>query len=667
MLFRIFDRERLRLVLPFILIAIVTFWIGLSAYSWERERGVKPSFYQSYYEPAVRMACGQSFGVDPSGALTDDMKRFLRLEAQTLSCDSVPLPAVLDPKPPTIAWYHLFASTALIWKFTGVSWPILDGLAAALLSISATMLFALFRLLTPVPVAFGLAIISILPALNFLLYLRDLNKAPFILAALLVIAWLVLRTPTRLRLCGVMAMLGLWLGIGYGFRPDILIVLPLLIATILFFRPLPLRSTMADSMIASLVLLSSFVIAASPILLAFIGSNGGSCQWHWGLLGLSDIHTGILGLIPANYSWLNHYNDLIVWRSVESYGERVFSLPATGYCTPLYDQVSKALYLEIFRTFPADFMTRGVTAAWRVISPDLWNVSLPKFFPSWNFFVDNRGFIHGALLLSWVVLVLATLAWNIRVGLILICAVAYISAYPAIQFDYRHYFHLAFLTLLPLGVAVGWMYSFFITALSRGTGKVRESARRLLYPRAWGRSAAILVGISITFLLVYISARQIQVESARQLFERYLQANGAPITLELRPVSEGRIALTTIAPDYRSPNNIHGRMLRLEIGGSACFAGTKKISMELGRADNPNHYFRKDLIFDFDFARKHATVFFPVYFQQGVISDVSLVMPPEDIDCIKHAAWLRSEELPSLWVQAILYPDWRQERLYQRK
>ncbi len=108
-------------------------------------------------------------------------------------------------------------------------------------------------------------------------------------------------------------------------------------------------------------------------------------------------------------------------------------------------------------------------------------------------------------------------------------------------------------------------------------------------------------------------------------------------------------------------------MLRLEIGGPVCFSGTKKISVELGRVDNPNHFFRKDFIFDFDSARTHATVFFPVYFQKGVISDVSLVMPLEDIDCIKHAAWLRSEELPSLWVQAILYPDWPQARLYQWK
>ncbi|MDZ4730684.1 MAG: hypothetical protein SH820_12150 [Xanthomonadales bacterium] len=665
---RIPGRDRFKQALPIILVAAVTFWMGLSAYTWERERGVKPSFYQSYYEPAVRMACGQPFGVDPSGKLTDEMKRFLRTEVQTLTCESVTPVANLDSHPSTRVWYHLFATTAQIWKFTGISWPALDGLAAGLLAISAVMVFALFRLLMPVTVAFALTIVSILPALRFLPYLRDMNKAPFILAALFVIAWLVLRTPTRLRLCGAMAALGLWLGIGYGFRPDVLIVLPLLIATILFFRPLPLKSGLLDGMLALPILLGSFVLAASPVLSAFVNANVGSCQWHFGLLGLSDIHTGMLGLTSANYSWLNHYDDLVVWRSVESYAERAFSLPGVGYCTSLYDQVSKALYLEIFRTFPADFMLRGLASAQQVIGHDFWNIPWLEMPLSWGaFFADHRAFFHRSLLLGWVALGLFALAWNVRIGLFLILAVAFLSAYPAIQFDFRHFFHLSFLAWLPVGIISGWIARLSISTSSRGNEFARETSIRLPTPAAWIRGAAILVGICAIAYGAYSWARHEQTVSVQRLFGQYLEASGTEAVLTARPTPGGGVVLATSAPKYPGANKIHGHMLRLDIGGPGCSSGTKKMSAGLGRPDNPNYYFKKELVFDFGPAREHATVFFPAYFQQGALSDFSLVLPREDAGCIRHAAWLRSDELPSLWVQAILYPDWRQARLYQWK
>lgn len=646
-------RSGLKKILSVILVAVTAFSIAHFKYARERESGVKPSFYQSYYEPAIRMACGQPFGVDISGKITDEMRRFLKTEQQTLSCESVPPAATLESNPPTRAWFHLFVTTAQIWKVTGISWPALDGLSAALLAIAAVMLFALFHLLMPIPIAAALAIISILPGLRFLPYFRDLNKAPFILAALFAVAWLVVRTPTRLRLCSTMVVLGIWLGVGYGFRPDVLIVLPLLIVTVLFFRPVSLRKDWRNAALALVVLLGAFIAAASPIFSAF-NANVGSCTWHFGLLGLSEVHTGMLGVIPSDYSWLVHYNDEVVWRSVESYGERALSLPSVGFCTPLYDQASKALYLDIFGTFPGDFMTRGLAAWQAIISYGFWDNA------------SNHAFIQRALVAGWIAIVLIVLAWNVRVGLFLIFALAYLSSYPAIQFDQRHYFHLAFLSWLPIGIVLGWLAQASITTLRQRSIIAGMASFKWPGHIAWIRAAAILMGVIGVVYAVLFMARHYQTTTVLRLFEHYLKATGDEVVVAANHIQGEDIVLTIVPPERSDQNKLNGRMLRLDIGGPNCTLGTKKISAELGGFD-PAYVFKKELMFEFRPARTHATVFVPAYFQQQKLTTLSLVLPQQNIGCVEHVTWLRSDELPSLWVLATLYPDWRESRLYQLK
>lgn len=659
----VITRSWLKEVLLVILVAVTAFSIALLAYAWERERGEKPSFYQSYFEPAIRMTCGQPFGVETSGKITDEMNRFLKTEQQTLTCESVPTAVTLEKNPSTRGWYHLFVATAQVWKITGISWPALDGFAAALLAIAAVMVFALFRLLMPVLVAAPLAIVSILPALRFLPYLRDLNKAPFILAALFVAVWLVVRTPTRLRLYIAVAALGGWLGIGYGFRPDVLIVLPLLIVTILFFRPGPQRKGWLDGALASAVLVATFIAAASPIF-SSSNANVGSCTWHFGLLGLSEGHTGMLGVTPSSYSWLVHYDDNEVWRSVESYGERALSLPSVGYCTPLYDQASKALYLETFRTFPGDFMARGLAAAQAVIEYGFWGIPWTEITPTWGtFFANHRSFLHGTLFAGWLAVVLFALAWNVRVGLFSIFALAYLGSYPAIQFDQRHYFHLAFLFWLPVGLVLGWISRVMVSVIRQRSIATVMASIKLPGLMAWIRAAAIMIAVIGIGYAVYRGGHHEQRAAVQRLFGHYLRATGDEVVVAAKNVQGENIILTIAPPERSDQNNLNGRMLRLDIGGPNCTSGTMKILAEFGGSDDPTYVFKKELVFEFTPDRAHATVFFPAYFDENRLPTLSLVLLKQDIGCVEHATWLRSNELPPLWVLAILYPDWRESRL----
>jgi hypothetical protein len=203
-------------------------FVGMRA---ARSHGVVPFFYQSYYEPAVRVACGQPFGTDRAGPRSAELTAFLELKRDSLSCEAVPPPLDPDPNPPTRICYHLFVTVAAVWRVAGICWAAIDWVAAVMLAISAVSVYGIFRLYMRAPIACPLAVVSVLPGLRFLLYLRDMNKAPFLLSSFFLVALLATRKLSSRRVLALMTTSGLWLGVGYGFRPDVLIALPLLSAT----------------------------------------------------------------------------------------------------------------------------------------------------------------------------------------------------------------------------------------------------------------------------------------------------------------------------------------------------------------------------------------------------------------------------------------------------
>jgi len=653
-------RRLLKETITLALVAVTAFVIAYLAYASQREHGIKPSFYQSMYEPAIRMACGQPFGVDSSKQLTDEMRRFLNVEQQTLACEAVPPPVELKRNTPERAWYYLFLTTATIWKVTGISWPALEGLAAALLALAAVMVFALFRLLMPSSIAATLSIVSILPALFYLPYLRDLSKAPFVLAGLFAAVWLVVRTPARSTLFLTMAMLGLWIGVGYGFRPDVLIVLPLLVVTILFFRPTPLKQGWWDGVVATSLLMATFIVATSPILLAFANAGMPSCHWHFGLLGFSDMHSARLGVAPADYSWLSHYSDELVWLSVESYGKRAYSLANVGFCwhPGAFDPVSRALYLETFRTFPADFMDRGLAAAKGVIGYGFSGHPWSTHVPALEAFLGNyRHVFAWAAVAGWIGLVFVTMANTVRMGLFAVLSLAYLVSYPAFQFDQRHYYHLAFLSWLPLGTFLGALVHVASSALRNGSIREGLAAIKVPTPVAWFRAAAIMSGVCLAMGLAYWLARNEQSTAMRELFGKYQKAGEDGTVVLSKRVQGENVILTIAAPDLSKASGdgwLNSGMLRIDIGGANCTIATKRISIKSEGRD-PNLVLEKELTIRLDPARNAATVFYPAYFRLERFETLSLVLPEQDIGCLKRVTWLRSGELPALWVQATLY------------
>jgi hypothetical protein len=626
--------------------------LALLSASDSRSNGQVPFFYQSYYEPAVRMACGQSFGVDSSGELSEEMLRFLQNKQQTLSCEHVVPSDNLEPNPHSRVWYHLFATTAQYWKITGISWSAIDGLAAGLLALGAVALYLMLQLWTPALLAASITVLSVLPAMPYLLFLRDLNKTPFILGSLLVAAWLVSRCPTKPLLFSAMAGIGAWIGIGYGFRPDALIGLPLLAVAATFFRGGKLRHESLIGAAASLLMFGAFVAAASPIFSAF-NANVGTCHWHFALLGLADAHGSALRMAPVDYTILTHYDDFLVARTVESYATRVLSMPPTGYCTPAYGTASMAVYLQSISTFSGDFLSRALLVARGVASFAL---------------TDNDSTVQNISILAWVLVLVGLMTKNLRLGLFALFALVYLCAYPIVQFDTRHYFHLAFLNWLPAGLIISALGAWLI----RGNASAILMRLRgdTVIPLELPKPRALLLALTVFTCLVLVATAIIQAAKIHQqwqtkkLFRAYLSAPTQQAIRFDAHSEPNRVtwSLPEPKPSHSSTPSaglvpVNGRMLRIELGGEMCTDGKKILTLAIA-GPTPDNRIQRNYDVEKSPNQQFAIIFAPQYFsvsRLGSLDHVELSLAREDRGCLVDAHWVDSDALPSLWVGTTLF------------
>lgn len=640
------------------LVAAAAFFMASLEIRGARERGEKPYFYQSYYEPAVRIACGQPFGIDRSEALSPEMRAFLNAEQDSLSCEHVPLAKSPDPDPPIKIWYHTFVATGTLWSVTGISWSVIDHAAAFLVSLTAVFVHALFRLWMPPPVAGVLALVSVWPAMRFGLYQRDLNKAPFILGAVFVVGLLVSRRLSRPAFWATMAGAGLWLGVGYGFRPDVLIVLPLLVVAAVGFRPKASRREWLDGCIGALLLIAAFRLAAAPALPAE-RTNVGSCHWHFALLGLSDVHTQTLGLEPGNVSWLSQYSDELLWRTVEAYAQRTIGPSEVGFCTAEYDRSSFAMYAEVLRTFPRDLASRGFAAMRQLVDYGLWSLPIVDGTnPLGERLLRHRSVIRNVWLYAWLPLLVGLLAYDVRAGGFAILAFVYLCAYPAVQFDPRHFFHLAFLTWAPVGILVAFAWRTAVKTV----GYVR-SARRggwreaigLPPAAAWRRAVAVLLGGGIAVAGILSIAAWVQRDAVESLFAGYVAADGGAAPVASREEVDGRtrISFAGFAPE--TDRRFAAKAMRLALGGPACPPGARTISAGVsGLVDGP--LIRKEYTVRIE-QDCELILFLPFHYKRFQADLPYAELASEDVACLRSAEWVDSRGLPSLWVSATIVPQ----------
>lgn len=484
-----------------------------------------------WFGPSVMIASGNGF-VHTDIPKIPHLREFLRREIDTYPRDEAPRN---PPARPLGNWHethrYLVLTVGLYWRVFGISWTALGPLYGAFLALSVVLAYGLFRLGANRLVATALALSYMVwpSTLEILPNIRDFFKVPWILAAIFIMVLLCKEPRSKRALLGWSAALGAVIGIGLGFRLDLLIYLYAAIIVLAVFLPgNPLRD-IGLRVAAIAVLLLCFYTTARPVLQSLHADE--STAPHNILGGLGRGYDLELGVGGTPYSWFQRGKDALIHSAVASHAHRARGeTERVADHTSAYGRAAKRYLRDIVVTFPADFIIRAYAALLRTLegaefSPNPGSSRGDEFVAR---MVDGT---HPLLCHVWKYgkyytaagLLLLSLD-SLRLALAGLFFVLYLGGHGCLQFQLRHYSHLS---IIPL-----WFMGFVIYHISTSVLQLRDSrARRaakeiVLSPRAWWtpplKRALLLTAGALTLLAVPLwAARAYQDRVVGSLLERY--------------------------------------------------------------------------------------------------------------------------------------------------
>jgi hypothetical protein len=628
-----------------------------------RGNGIQPSFYQSNFEPAVMMSCGRGFTSATSGTVPSELLDFLQLKRNDFDCSLLPESLPRGPVTWNAPWYYLYGTTAVFWRVSGISWTALDVLVSLFCGVATAALYGLFRLVAARWIAVLVTLLlTVSPAnLTHLLSLRDYSKAPFVLVAVWLLAVLVVKPMRASLLFGWVALYGAVVGFGWGFRSDLTVMVPFGVLVVLFLLPGALRAHARRNGLAAVLLIVVFLVVSWP---ALRGLKKGGCQFHYALLGLTAPLTTALGMGPVPYSFGGHFLDTFVDLKVGDYAERVLGQPVPVLCAPEYDTASGQLFAQMATTFPADLVAHAYGSSLMILRAGL---SIPALaqpappFPSsrlsarvyWRLNQLTELVSPIGPLLA-VAAIAAAWAQSARLGIALTAFVLFLTGYPAIEFEERHWFHLRF---------IPWW-----AALMLGGQLLQHGLR------GWPRAALIRAAAGIAGLLVVLVSslavlRLVQARTAGSLVSRYEAARTEELAVDRSMAPILRVDWQPL--DYARPPAHRGSdLLVVSLDSSQC-VGVEPLALEVRYdADVPSH----DLSTLTQVTRPKPAdaptrVFVPVYWQgfqdQTYLRFSGLRMVGAPAACIGRVARVADRASLPLWIELQAPADRAAQKLYQ--
>lgn len=517
-------------------------------------------YWQAWWlAPSAMMATGHGF-VYPEPA-PPPLLEFMNRKIDRLPANAIPAntPSI------EVSFFHeghryLLYAVALVWYLFGVSWKALLPLYGVLCGLSVAAAYGIFRLGMNRLFAVLLAVLFMVsPAhLSALPLLRDYGKAPFMLAGIFLMGYLIARPLGRARLLGLSAVLGVLLGVGRGFRMDVLICVPAAALVLAVFTPGAYRGTLRWRLAAVLVMLLSFELAAWPMLHPKASAKTSAHHVLGGFVEPYDVPLGI-GVTP--YTWMPIMNDLYMFSFVEANARLMDKTEGPiPYQSPAYQKAGLHYLSSLITHFPGDAVTRMYASVLRVLqqSPTRYHRFDPDDLKEGNEFVSGVWGGTWPLLahLSRFAPVYAGLALlllsarSLRLGIAGLFLLFYFGGYSCLQFCNRHYFHLS---VLPF-----WAFGFVINAAvfgAAGLCRGEKRARLLVWcrqPGGWWcapvqRVLAFAVGAVLVIAAPLVLARMLQHPRVNALYENYHRAALEPLAAERVPDAP-RPGLTLLKP-----------------------------------------------------------------------------------------------------------------------
>ena len=649
--------------------------------------GGKPWFYQQEFGPAVMEACGHGY-VNPATAGRQALEQFLTRKSDAVSCNEVATVATAPLTSMQRAFRYLMMMVGETWRVRGqVAWSALTPLYGGLYGLTVVLAYAIFRQgmgRTLAAVGATMLMLSTLH-LNNLPHLRDYAKAPFVLALVLVAIRLVRSEVTTGRTLLLAGAAGVLTGVGIGFRNDLLVAIPAFVGVLAIFMPVGLRERIGLRAAAIVIYLVAVYGAMWPMSSVYQTGGGGSTP-HLVLLGLTPAFSAALGVDNSRLYELGfEYRDELALATIDNYADRKLGdhrfLPMYGVD---YDQAANRLLREVAWQFPADLLTRVHASAIRITelphSTTTAALVVPEFLspPARRILLIKAEVLRlMGRLWPWplVISLVALSLWRLRLGLFAALFALYLTGYPALQFQERHFFHLEF---------IGWWGLGFSLALAgRVVGAVVKPEWRTEWtnlvtpPQGWARAAG--------YSLVLWTILAVMVAGPLWLLRRYQEPRGrawleavntAPRTaLDLVPVAlpNGNVRFEAPALEAALPadDGVHAPYLVAYIGGAGCERTSLPV-MQRYRAMSAGYDFSHATTLAVPLSDEPVAWYFPAYFRNpGSTSATAepfgfagLELPVADAACLVRVSRLNDASAWPALFELRLRPGWERVTPY---
>jgi hypothetical protein len=546
-------------------------------------------------------ACDRGY-VNPDLATVPELKRFLDLELDTFACGSLPTEvATLPLSPMQRAFQYQEFAIASTWRWSGVSWTGLASLCGLLFAITSVAAYGLFRTVAGrlLATAGAVALIGSTLQLIHLPNLRDYSKAPFLVGAACALVWMARTAFSPRALVMLSAGYGALIGLGMGFRNDLLIALPPFVATVFFFLPGRLRDGVSLKLAAVTVCLLSFWVTMAPMR-AIYAPGGGNSMQHVVLLGLGDSFNADLGVTNDGlYSWGNTFTDEYVHVQTSSYATRMWGATRTlSLYGAEYDRAASELLATIVAQFPADMLVRVHAAVLRTLAlPYSTNSREPPTL------VTDRELVRGykardrvlRLLGSvWPTVIAAALlglaASDPRLAIFFVLMVFYFGGYPVLQFNERHFFHLEVIGWWVLLLVAQQLVSVFGGARVHSVLSWQRGWRERRWLKPVRRAAVAMIVLAVLIAAPLAALRQYQARAVNTRLTSYLQLAKEPLQWASTSATEGVVRMQAPATHSAIDHSgaVESGLIVAEFAEGAC--DTLKFDMTLHYAASPAVY-----------------------------------------------------------------------------
>lgn len=552
--------------------------------------------YAIFMPELVYHACG--FGWVRPETMPPQLLDFVFLRVQAFDCAALTFPDKPAFGHGIFVQSQLYLATVAgwIWQLSSISFRNLWPLAAVLAGTYACGCFALLRLFFSRWLAIlGATILTLSPImLSMVIAIRDYSKAPFFIWSLVILI-VAVRSPHRWAAIGWGALAGMAIGLGYGFRADTIIMLPI---GVLFLALVWPRAGWLSRIGTASAFIAATLIVASPMFSTRNSGGFGSLLMQ----GLTEPYQNYLGLGPAPYSFGTKYSDELTLSMIAADISKDDPLWATKEGRP-GEGITQAVLrsgpyvLGWLPSFAGDMATQALKSAmWilgmpALVSPErqvaIWKLPVPSA-PSFAApLVRFYGWI-GDPLLPWVglagIIVFLWQSFAARRSETIALSIIFgaMLAYTVVQFAIRHMFHLEFFWVI--GALALLRVPFHIKPM-------RQTARLFL------PLVAILIGsvVAVRFGLVAYQDRALN-EKLRTM----LALPRETITPERVSASNGKTFIkVAVPPDYRQlidgpPDSMDNTMgqrgtqwkviasadrLLVTVDGASCPAGRMRMNV----------------------------------------------------------------------------------------